>query len=225
MRSSGRPTLAAFDAESAALLSVLDHLETDDFDRPTNCPPWSLHELVVHIAFSIRTTPARFVPASEALPIGTAADYFRRPERDTAQYRTSNVDRTRSIAGTVARGEAPALFKRVWYETSKDFAAHAPTLRIEAGGRSLELDGYLLTRLMSVAAHGLDVAITLKRDPWTTAAALEALRPVLVDLLGADPPDAWTDRYLLEVGTGRKQLTEDDRRKLGPRASQFPLLS
>jgi hypothetical protein len=78
---------------------------------------------------------------------------------------------------------------------------------------------------MSVAAHGLDVAITLDRVPWTTPIALTALRPVLVDLLGAVPPITWSDQDLLELGTGRRPLTEIERDAVEPLATRFPLLS
>lgn len=78
---------------------------------------------------------------------------------------------------------------------------------------------------MSVAAHGLDVAITLSQPPWTTPPAGKALARVLADLLGQPPPVSWTDQDLLEIGTGRRPLTEADRTALGPLAARFPLLS
>jgi hypothetical protein len=96
---------------------------------------------------------------------------------------------------------------------------------MEAGGRALTVDVYLLTRLMSVAAHGIDVAITLSKPAWTTPRTLRALRPVLADLLGQAPPEAWTDQDLLEIGTGRRPLTPADHDALGPLAARFPLLS
>jgi uncharacterized protein (TIGR03083 family) len=218
------PLLAAFDDECAALYDVLQALSSDDFDRPTNCPPWTLHELVVHIAFSIGL-PDRLRDAAADLSGGTAADYFRRPERDTTEYRSGNVDRTREVATTVDRRDVARRFADTWKHSSTTFASAPSGLRVERSGRAYSLEAFLVTRLMSVAAHGVDVAITLGRPTWTTQAALDALRPLLDDLLGRERPSSWNDQYFLEVGTGRRPLSEDDRRALGDAARRFPLLS
>ena len=83
------------------------------------------------------------------------------------------------------------------------------------------------TRVIAVAAHGLDVAITLGWEPWTTEAALAVVRPVFVDLLGAEPTAAleWDNGTFLAVATGRRALTEAERVLLGSRRERFPLLS
>ena len=75
--------LTALAEESLALSAVL--LDAEVFERPTNCPPWDLKELVVHTAASIG----------------------------------------------------------LW----------------------------TVTRVISVAAHGVDVALTLRRTPWMTPPA------------------------------------------------------
>jgi uncharacterized protein (TIGR03083 family) len=222
---SSRTTIEAFDAECSALSRVLHVLTAEDLARPTNCPPWTLHELVVHIADSISVPELGMPRADEALPAGNAADYYRRPERNTNAYRDSNVERTRKRAATIPPETTAALFRDAWHRTSGAVAVSDLGQRIEAAGRSLTIGDYLLTRLMSVAAHGLDVAITIERAPWTTRTALQALRPVLVDLLGEDPPITWTDQDLLQLGTGRRPLTEDEREAAGPLAARLPLLS
>jgi uncharacterized protein (TIGR03083 family) len=222
---SSRTTIEALDAECLALSRVLQSLTPEELARPTNCPPWTLHELVVHIVDSI-TVPDLAVPRSvDGVPPGTTADYYRRPERHTDQYRRSNVERTRTQAATIPPETTAALFRDAWHQTSRAFAESDLDQRTEAAGLALTLGDYVLTRLMSVVAHGLDVALTLDRPPWTTHTALKALRPVLVDLLGKVPPITWTDQDLLELGTGRRSLTETERDAVGPLAARFPLLS
>jgi hypothetical protein len=83
-------------------------LELEGFARATNCPPWTIQELVVHIASSI--TVGQRPPTA---PLGAApreaADYYRRPERGTAVYRQANIDHTREQTRAVlARMTAPA---------------------------------------------------------------------------------------------------------------------
>ena len=222
---SSAATIEAFDAECLALTRVLQPLTSEDLMRPTNCPPWTLHELVVHIADSIRLPDAGRAPSPNVLPPGSAADYYRRPERDSVEYRVGNVERTRQSAAKIPPDASPALFNDVWQRTSHTLKRSNLDQRIDAAGRAITLEKYVLTRLMSVAAHGLDVAITLSRPAWTTRAALRALRPVLVDLLSEDPPLDWTDLDLLELGTGRRPLTAAESEMVGPLAARFPLLS
>lgn len=219
-----RPAISAFDAECSALADALRSLPPSDLARLTNCPPWTLHQLIVHIAFSIGV-PDRLQPAPEGLPSSEAADYYRRPERDTSDYRTANVERAQRTATTIDLQQGRELFTKSWKRATDVFARHDPHQRIDAAGQALTVDAYVLTRLMSVAAHGLDVAITLDRPPWTTKQALQALRPVLIDLLQADPPAGWTDQDLLALGTGRRPLSPTDRDALGSLESRFPLLS
>lgn len=216
--------LAALDTECRALSAVLLDLAPDDFDRPTNCPPWNLKELVVHIAMSIKASGD--LPGATDGAI-TAADYYRRPERDQPQYRQANVERTRDVAATVlADGMAAVVFDIVFREALTALRNQEPGRVVMIGGRGpMVLADWVATRVMSVAAHGLDVAISLGREPWTTGPALAVARPVLVDLLGAPVPAGWDDQTLLAAGTGRRALTPADRTLLGPAADRFPLLS
>jgi uncharacterized protein (TIGR03083 family) len=221
--------LAALAEESRALSALLRQLGPPEFDRPTNCPPWNLAELVVHIGMSISTDsddpPAA---APDAVPL-TAADYYRRPERDTPQYRQGNVDSTRRVAASIL----PTTPAAQWFDEVS--AAAVATLGRHDLGRVVQvprrgpmrLSDWVSTRVLSVAAHGLDVAITLDRPPWTTPLALATVRPVLVSLLGTEPPAAlgWDDRTLLAAGTGRQALTAVERTVLGPTQDRFPLLS
>jgi hypothetical protein len=92
---------------------------------------------------------------------------------------------------------------------------------------AMRLGDWTVTRVISVAAHGVDVALTLRRVPWTTHSALTVMRGVFLSLLGAELPQrlAWDDQLFLEAATGRRALTDQDRMVLGPLQERFPLLS
>jgi hypothetical protein len=66
---------------------------------------------VVHIAMSIGVDdgPPAAAPGGA---LSTAADYYRRPERDTRQYRQRNVDRTREVAAAVLKTTSAAVVRR-----------------------------------------------------------------------------------------------------------------
>jgi hypothetical protein len=95
------------------------------------------------------------------------------------------------------------------------------------GVGAMRLGDWVATRVVAVAAHGLDVAISLGREGWTTVGALAVVRPVFVDLLGEEPSGelGWDDAAFLAVATGRRPLSEEEREVLGERAGRFPLLS
>jgi uncharacterized protein (TIGR03083 family) len=225
-----RRPLTALDDESRALSAVLRQVDPGDFGRPTNCPPWNLDELVVHIAMSIHLGDDDELPAATPLSgVMTAADYYRRPDRDTSDYRQSTVDRTTEATGDVLARMSSAR----WFdEVSRDTVLRLSRLEL---GRvvqipscgPMKLADWVSTRVMSVAAHGLDVAMTLGLQPWTTRSALDVTCPVLISLLGTEPPAqlGWDDRTLLAAGTGRRTLTSPERAVLGPLQTRFPLLS
>jgi uncharacterized protein (TIGR03083 family) len=225
-----RGPLTALHDESRALSAVLRQVDPGDFDRRTNCPPWNLNELVVHIAMSIHLADDDELPAATPLSgVMTAADYYRRPERDTSDYRQSNVDRTREAATDVlARTTAAHWFDEVSRDTILRLSRldHGRAVQIPSCG-PMKLADWVSTRVMSVAAHGLDVALTLGLEPWSTPTALDITCPLLIALLGTEPPAqlGWDDRTLLAAGTDRRTLTSPERVVLGPLQNRFPLLS
>ena len=119
---SSRSTIEPFDAECSALSRALELLTAEDFVRPTNCPPWTLHELVVHVADSLAMPDAGSPPPAEGWPVRSAADYYCRPERHTDEYRGSNVARTRRRAATVAPETTAALLRTAWQRASGTFS-------------------------------------------------------------------------------------------------------
>lgn len=226
----GRRPLTGLDDESRALSAVLRQFDPGGFDRPTNCPPWNLDELVVHIAMSIHLGDDDELPAAAPQSgLRTAADYYRRPERDTSDYRQSTVDHTTEAAADVlARTSSAGWFDEVSRDTVMRLGRFdlGRAVRIPGVG-PMTLADWVATRVMSVAAHGLDVALTLGLEPWTTRSALDVTCPVLISLLGTELPAqlGWDDRTLLAAGTGRRPLTSPDRAVLGPLQTRFPLLS
>jgi uncharacterized protein (TIGR03083 family) len=220
--------LEALTAECRALARVVGGLTEAELVRPTNCPPWNLRELVVHIADSIAVGQGFPSDVTHDGP-REAADYYRRPERDTPQYRTGNVEHAREHARVVlATTSVAGWLEQVTDRTLTTLGGENPNRVVSIDGVGpMKLGDWTLTRVMSVAAHGIDVALTLGRAPWTTPAALDATCPVLLSLLGAPLPPAldWDQLALLLAGTGRRPLTVTERDQLGPLANQFPLLS
>lgn len=218
-------SLAAFEAEGRALQQVLRDSPEVDFERVSNCPPWTLAELVIHVAGSIQL--GEFADAQPGADLKATADYYRRPERDTAGYRTDNIRQAQDAAARrLASRTATDCFVET-FETTCGVLAKADLDRVVALDRvgAMRLGDWLTTRVISLAAHGVDVAITLHRPPWTTTQAHQVMRPVFASLLSVDLPPTWDDQHLLSVATGRAKLSRSDLVRLGPHARRFPLLS
>jgi uncharacterized protein (TIGR03083 family) len=220
--------LTTLTEESRAFSTVLLPLDADAFTRSTNCPPWNLKELVVHTATSIRLH-GDFPDPRPGARTRSAADYYRRPERATPQYRDRNVDQTQVLAARLPAGmTAATMFEQVWQETVGKLRDQDPDRRVQVPAvGAMRLGDWTVTRVISVAAHGVDVALTLQRAPWTASSALTVMREVFLSLLDAELPKRldWDDQLLLEAATGRRALSDQDRMILGPLQERFPLLS
>lgn len=227
-----RGLIAAFDIEVAALLDTIEALADHDFARPTNCPPWDLRELIVHIAFSacVSADPRSARPPGDV--VVTAADYYRRGERDTDEYRTRNVDQTRLAAARFATPAAAiARLRDGWGSSKLGLEAADPTTKV-GGARpetGMSLFDYTTTRLIALVAHAIDVAISLNVEPWTSQAALACITPALRELLSDEHAYATLgvdNLDFVKVATGRRRLTGDEVERLGRDAAErFPLLS
>lgn len=217
----------ALKAEGQALSDALQDVSADELARVSNCPPWTVAELIVHTASSI-TMGALDDAAPMAVP-REPADYYRRAERATVEYHERNVKRTQEAARrTLGRTTAAACFGEALNQTLELITAANLNRVVEITGVGpMRLGDWLISRVIAVAAHGLDVAISLNRQPWTTTEAREVMAPVYVSLLGASPPPEldWDDYRFFEVSTGRALPSDRERSILGAAADRFPLLS
>lgn len=218
--------MRAFEAECQALQAAVDGLDDADFERPTNCPPWTVKELTVHIAIGLPTEPP---VVDKARTLHEPADYYRRPERATAEYHQAIADHTQAATATLPSGQASVeLLRERWQSAYRSWLAIDPGAMVELPAGVSRMDDYVVTRVIAAAAHGLDLAISLDRAPWTTDEALVLIRPVFVSLWGKPPPDPlnWDDQRFLAVSTGRAAtLSAAERELLGCDADMLPLLS
>ncbi len=221
--------LAAFRDEAVALDGVVDGLDGDDFDRPTNCPPWTVKELIVHVAVVLPPRGAPPDAPAGAVPLDGAADvYYRRPERRTPAYHDHIAQDAVTRAADLPDGPSAGRWLTKRWRSALEWWSSADLDRlVSVPVGVMRLGDYVVTRLISHAAHGLDLAPSLGRRAWTASNAVAAMRPTFVALLGGEPPRAlgWSDQAFFERATGRRPLADVDRTTLDGRADLFPLVS
>jgi len=102
-------------------------------------------------------------------------------------------------------------------------AAGDPVLRGFLG--AIRMSEFLRTRCVEVVVHHMDLDDAVGHTLHPDAEALEIVGDVLRGLLGTDLRATGVDdvRFVL-IGTGRAELTDDERTYLGPLADKFPLL-
>jgi uncharacterized protein (TIGR03083 family) len=219
--------LKAFRDEAEALDEVVSGLSEDDFSRPTNCPPWNVKQLLTHIAVVLPPAGALSdAPPGRAPDIEEPADFYRSPERRTADFHPRIAAEAQDAAADLADGSTVArLLTTTWRSALEEWTTSDPDRVVELRQGATRLSDFAVSRLISHAAHGLDLALSLDREPWTTPTALAVMRPVYVSLLGDQPPEEWNDLHFFACATGRQTLTPADRAAAGPAADRFPLLS
>ncbi len=201
----------AFRTECVRLTEILTELDTADLDRMTDCPPWTVRELIAHVRVGAgRLTDTLAAPAPPRAEVD-AAGYF-----GTAKF-TPEVDADRIAGGRrdAWQGDRTALpidFDRAWRAADAAVAAAPPGRVIRTRhGDAMLVSEFLWTRVLEVGVHGLDLAAALDRPPWLTAPAAA----VIADLLtGGRPAPAglgWDRPTLIRKTTGRAALTPSER--------------
>ena len=208
----------AFGAESRRLAEVVAGLDDAAFARPTRCDPWTVAELVCHVAMAVRRLPGMLAAPEPAGPgLVPAAGYYRADQRFSA---ATNADRIQSaqrgaavLASPAARaGDFGDACQQAW--AALRAAPPGRAVRTRHGDRML-LTEFLRTRVLELAVHGLDLAAALGRPPWMTAQAADVTENLLLPAAKAARLCAGTgwDQVTLIAGlTGRRPVTPAETR-------------
>ncbi|MER7891306.1 maleylpyruvate isomerase N-terminal domain-containing protein [Micromonospora sp. NPDC094482] len=202
---------AAFRDECARLGEVLRGLAEADLDRPTDCQPWTVRELLAHVRSGAgRLTDMLAAPAPDRAEVD-AAEYF-----GAAKF-TPDVDAARIDSGRREARQLDGLalvvdFDRAWRAADAAVAV-APTDRVvrTRHGDAMSLTEFLRTRVVEVGVHGLDLAAALHRGPWLTPVAAEVVADLLTGGRSVPVELGWDRLTLIRKTTGRTPLTDRER--------------
>jgi len=226
--------IEALDHEIRRVAAVATGLDEDAFARPARCPPWDVKALLAHMWIGLGRIEPMVAAASPPpaavgqVTAGAAAYYQRGPRREQAAH-AARISAAQQAAQAFPTGHdlAFALGRRA--TAALAIARGTDPVRIvrTRWGDDIPFAGYLATRVVEVAVHGLDLTAALGREPVLTTAAARVVSQVLCTLLGAEPPAPFSRDpvMFIEAGTGRRPLSAAETAALGPLAPRFPLIS
>jgi uncharacterized protein (TIGR03083 family) len=192
----------AFGAEAAALAAVAAGLADADLRRPSPCPPWTVGDLLAHVAIaSGRIGPAIEAAAADASgAVVSAPGYYRPDQRFSPAANADRIDVAAALATRLGTAAAiSAELSRVCEQSLGLLRAAPPDqlLRTRHGDLML-VSEFGVTRVLELGVHGLDLAVGLHRPPWLTDEAAAVLEDLL--LPGGGQDSGAQERGALERG-------------------------
>jgi uncharacterized protein (TIGR03083 family) len=201
MSAGGMRENTAFAAEAANLSAALQAVTEAEFDLPTRCPPWTVRALLAHVGMA--TDRVILMLAEPAPPVADtdAAGYYRPDVRFSPATNRERVDGAVAAAARNGTGAAlAARFARTWRDAHAAVAREDPDRVVRTRhGDAMRLADFMVTRVVELVVHGLDLADALHRPPWTDDGALAVVTDLLV------PDRSWTGdpMVLVRAATGR----------------------
>ncbi len=173
--------VAALGAEVGALTSVLLGLSEAEAQRETRCPPWDVAALAAHTVRALHQVEVALDgPEPERAEV-SAAGYYSPDVRFLPEVDEARVRGVLEAASRRAdAGEAGRECERAWRGLGPRLAAELVRRVVRTRhGDAMLLRDYLVTRVVELALHGLDLADALERKPWTTPEGLAVVERLL----------------------------------------------
>jgi uncharacterized protein (TIGR03083 family) len=204
--------LEAFRLEAGALTDAVSGLSEAEWNLPTRCAPWTVLGLLGHICVVVDWLPAMLDASAPGEAEISAVEYYRPDDRFSPQTNGTRIALAQDRAARSADGAASAEdFAATWRRVDR-------LCRVQPAGRTVRtrhgdamlLSEFLLTRVVEVAVHGLDLADALGREPWLTSSAGEAVMELLLGTEHVATADklGWSRPHFLRRATGREPLDE-----------------
>jgi hypothetical protein len=167
-----------------------------------------VRELLAHI--TVATGRVTGMPADPAPPAAeiSAAGYYRVDARFSPETNAARVTLAQRAAGTAE--DFDSAWRRAAAACESEGADRVVRTR---HGDAMLLTDFLLTRIVELAVHGVDLSDALGREPWVTPEALAVLGEFWLGPRWRETVETlrWTPGDVLRKPTGRAPLTEEER--------------
>ncbi len=221
--------LRAFRAECEEVSRTVAALSEADFALPTRCPAWNVKELLGHMLRDVDRINTTLASPRLAAADCNSVEYWRRYDPSPASPDSIGVaDRAKEVASAYPTGgDLVRAWDDLWRSAVRSAETSEPGRVVRTWGPALTLEEFIRTRVVEITVHGMDLAEALGRGTWSTDGGRAITVDILTRLLDPTPPSSltWDETTFIEKGTGRRTLTEKERRDLGTVAERFPLLA
>ncbi|RPE43234.1 uncharacterized protein (TIGR03083 family) [Streptomyces sp. Ag109_O5-1] len=204
----------AFRLEANELARAMTGVSTAEWSLPTRCVPWNVSDLLAHIRVVIAWLPGMLAAPAPPRAEVSAAEYYRSDDRFAPDTNAARITLAQDHAATQLNGAALADdFNTVWQQVDR-LCRTEPEGRVvrTRHGDPMLLSEFLLTRVVEVAVHGLDLADALGREPWLTSPAADLVQELLLGPDGAATVEklGWDQLRFLHKATGREPISKEE---------------
>lgn len=221
-----REEIAALAAEGAKTSAFLRGLDASDWSAATRCPPWTVREIVVHMTAMMQTMGE--TATRGALPA--------EPVKDRASWWDYDIDEDKAatvgwVEDASKRFPQSPLFDH--WDTALEHGVAAVRAALASGDPVVQpgddpilMSEYVATRVLEITIHTMDVRDAFDLPPDPSPEGLATTIDILRRRLGTDPITLGFDGVdFVVLATGRRELTDHDRARLGMPATRLPLLA
>ncbi|MFC4507692.1 MULTISPECIES: maleylpyruvate isomerase family mycothiol-dependent enzyme [Streptomyces] len=204
----------AFRLEAGQLAQAMTEVSEAEWRLPTRCEPWKVSDLLAHVRMVIAWLPDMLTAPAPTRAEVSAAEYYRpddrfAPETNAARIALAQAHAAEQLSGTALVEDFKATWQRVDRLCRAEPEGRAVCTR---HGDPMLLSEFLLTRVVEVALHGLDLADALGREPWLTSQAADLVQDLLLDPDGLVALEklGWGQLRFLRKATGREPITKEE---------------
>ncbi|MFD9277926.1 maleylpyruvate isomerase N-terminal domain-containing protein [Streptomyces mirabilis] len=200
----------AFRLAAGQLAQAMTGVSAAEWGLPTRCAPWKVSDLLAHVRVVIAWLPGMLAAPAPTCAEVSAVEYYRPDERFAPGTNAARIALAQEHAAEQLSGAALADdCNATWQEVDRLCRAE-PEGRVvrTRHGDPMLLSEFLLTRVVEVAVHGLDLADALGRQPWLTAEAADLVQGILLGLDGAATLEklGWGQLRFLRKATTQKTV-------------------
>lgn len=228
------PEVDALASQLRDLNGLVAGLSDADFARPTRCPGWTVAEVVAHCeGMLIRLVGGNSQPVAGGAEIDRVGYYRYDPDgpregEDPAKSFSEIIEERviEEVAGRTPSELKASLDGALAGALEGIGAIPADRVIKRSGHPRMTFGEFVASRNLELGVHTMDIAEAVGVPERADAEAADIITGILEGLLGEPLPDGlgWDTTTFILTGTGRRDLTAEERQILGITAERFPLL-
>lgn len=207
-----------FGLEAQRLAQAVTDLPERQWDLPTGCAPWTVRDLLGHVRVVIAWLPGMLASEAPVRAEVSATQYYRPDERFAADTNAARIALAQQDALERGSGQGMAAEFELTWRRVYDLCLSEPDGRLvrTRHGDAMLLSQFLLTRIVELAVHGLDLAMALDATPWLTPEAGSAVEDLLLGPAGDSRVRelGWDQVTFLLKATGREPISPAEAEKV-----------